>query len=110
MKYKSRRIEMKTELENGFLYSLWNGRFMVYEGCVTPSVFDDNLGNFKTRTKTINCNIKPKVVYNAVVWLSTRNDELAKQILIEYEEVQIIKLQFKIDNHLTKIKVLKEES
>lgn len=55
------------------------------------------------------CSKEPRVVYNAVVWLPERDDDLARNILIKYEENVIALLQEKIDNHYVKMSILLED-
>ena len=81
----------------GFMYSLWSGQLLVYEGEVVKTVsMDDDLGRFDGKTKSFMCSIRPGVVCNSVVWLDERDDEKAKIILINYEEFQISILREKL--------------
>ena len=99
---------LKSIKENCYLYSLWSGRLVVHPGHVHKGYLNDDVGRFQSKNKSFGCSIHPGVMYNSVVWLEERNDDRAKDILIEYEETQITALQEKIDNHLHKIKILKE--
>ncbi len=97
----------KPTKEGVYLYSLWNGRLMVYEGDIYEDVRGG--GTFVSKTKRFGCSLDREVVYNAIVWLEEHDEQLAKHILIEYEINQIARLQEKIDNHLHKIRILKGE-
>jgi hypothetical protein len=92
-----------------YLYSLSCGTLKVQEGVVTESRHDENVGIFKTKNRGVGCSIKPGVAYNAMVWLEERNDELGRNLLIGYEEQAIASLQERINSHLEKIKILKDE-
>ena len=46
----------------------------------------------------------------AVVWLTEKNDELAKRLFLEYEEKSLADLQEEIKKKSEKIRKLKEES
>lgn len=99
----------------GYLYSLWNGRFMCYEGEIFITKHPLPLPNgradtaaFASATKQYHqISTKPGIVHNATVWFPEKNDESAKKLLIEYEEKSIALLQEKIDNHRHKINILK---
>ena len=99
------------EISKGFLYSTWSGLFRVYEGRVVMSAYNKNNILFEQEAparNVIQCAKDPEVVYNKILWLPERDDDKARQILIEYEEFQICKLQDKIQNHQAKINILKE--
>lgn len=93
--------------KNAYLYSLWDGQLKVYEGDVhetwTP------LGTSVTKMNTMACSKEPKTVYNSVVWLEERNDNLARACLIIYEEAEIAILQEQMEHHQNKIRILKGE-
>lgn len=97
-------------IENAYLYSMWSGRLKAYEGSVyvyhgaatRPASF------VIKNEKRFMCSDKPGEVCNAVVWLAEKDDKLARKILIEYEEKQIAALMEKVENHQSKIFILKE--
>jgi hypothetical protein len=94
-------------IREGYLYSLWSGRFKVYHGRVKPRS-RDGICNFITdEGKLFQCNPEPGMFHNALVWLEDNNETLARELLVDHENRQIAKLQEQIDNHLYKIKVLK---
>lgn len=94
-------------METVYLYSLWTDQLAIYEGEIKTS-FRDGLGRFncKQLRKVIQCSINPEVIHNKTVWLKERDDNKAKLLLKEYEEACINELEFKIKNHLAKIKML----
>jgi len=96
-------------VEKAFLYSLWSGKFRVFEGDIRESGIGGHCGLFGSRIKRFLCSKEPRVVYNAVVWLTERDDNLARSILVKYEENAIALLQEKIENHYTKISILQED-
>lgn len=99
---------VREEINTGYVYSMWSGRLIAYKGTAYTSIHE-GMANFYTESdKKIQCSTEPGTIYNAVIWLTERDDELAKKLLIDYEEKQISKLQEKIDNHRHKIKTIKE--
>jgi ribosomal protein L24 len=92
---------------NVYLYSLRMGELKVYEGEVRKTVNLD--GIFITETGNIACSSEPRDVYNGVVWLPEKHDNLAKSILIQYEEAEIAILKEKIEYHSNIIRNLKGE-
>lgn len=92
--------------ENAYLYQIQKGILNVYEGDVHKT-WKDYEGAFITNTKNRACSSKPKLVVNAAVWLTERNDDLARELLSKYEEEEISILERKIENHRLKIKILK---
>ena len=103
--------ELEIIIERAFAYSLWSGQLKMHEGKVYKHPRGGAIleSNNPRSPRLLNCAREEKEIYNAVVWLSEQDDELAKRILIEYEEIQIEKLQEKIDNHRNKIRILKGE-
>lgn len=100
----------------GYLYSIWSGRLRVFEGeVVTVERKYDSYGIRKQSSyflvnakKKVTCGEEPGVIYNKMVWLTERNDDIGRKLLIEYEEVCIEQLKEKIDNHKYVIKLLNE--
>jgi hypothetical protein len=89
-----------------YLYQLQKGILNIYEGNVyaTLNGYD---GVFKTKNKNIACSSQPKLVFNSTVWIPEINDDLARELLIQYEEYEISLLENLIKNHRMKIEVLK---
>jgi hypothetical protein len=101
-------MDTKILSKKGYLYSMWSGKVKVYEGEVHYMPWNI-IGRFNTiprSNKTFMCSVEPEVVCNAVVWIETKDEKLARELLIDYENGQIKVLQKKIDNHLHKISVL----
>jgi len=90
----------------GVLYSLWSGELKSYTGKIEQVGKRPTDGLFTNKIKRFGCSINPGEVSNAVVWLPIKDDEKAKNILIEYENNQILKLNEKIENHRHKIRLL----
>ena len=95
----------------GYLYSRWRGKFEVFEGYLEPSRFNDHQARFIYRRGrkdlTMQCSRNPGEVYNSVVWLIERDDEHAKNLFIEYEELVLEELKEKIEKHEQAIEKLK---
>lgn len=91
----------------GYVYSLWTGQLKVEEGDVYNSIYDERLASFITKNKKkYQCALNPGIIYNGIVWLLERDDNLARQIMIDYEEGMILKLEDKISNHRHKITMM----
>ena len=105
----------------GYLYTPWNGKIKELEGEVWHrdecQVYQYNLPE-STKFRVINkhgpvvksmcCSALEAEVCNKVVWLTESNMCKAAEILIEYEESQISKLEFQIENHKRLIETYKE--
>lgn len=109
-------------LGDGYLYSVWNGKLKEYRGVITyfaeiqgisyiepERTYFDVLDARGIKVKTYNCASKEGEIHNKVVWLHEPNKQKAAEILIEYEEQQIAKLQMQIENHKELIELLKIE-
>lgn len=113
--------------EKAFLYSLWQGHMLrVYEGLVkritrnpdwnygelhsveTLFICDENAMVYSHQKSRYTCANEEGQVYNKMVWLSSRDDRRAKDIMIEYEKREIKKLEARIDSHRRIIEFLKE--
>lgn len=94
-------------VKNGYLYSMWNGIFTVYEGYLHSSIPRQH-PHFKCKNlrKGLGVAHKEGEIYNAMVWLYDRNDDKARKILLDYEETLIRELQARIENHQVKIDLL----
>lgn len=93
---------------NACLYTVKRGILNMYEGDVHKT-WQDWEGLFKTGNKNIPCSSQSKFVVNGMVWLLERNDDLARDLLIQYEEAQIAMLERGIEINRIKIKMLKGE-
>lgn len=96
---------------NAYLYSRWRGRFEVQEGYVRPAAYSIGHAIFEidgTKSKHRQCSTEPGVVCNGAVWLTERDDALARKIFTEYEWKRIAELQEEIQHHLWNIECLKE--
>lgn len=101
----------KQTKQKAYLYSMWNNELVMKEGYIDYTKFyyrNDRVpfhidGHYKTM-----CGREPGFVYNGFVWLTERDDELARRIFIGYEEMRIADLERQLENHKQKIKILKE--
>lgn len=92
----------------GYLYSLWTGRFLVKEGVIKIHEWDKTTASFMSIDgRRYIVNSEPGVVYNAMIWLEKKTDNLAIELLINYENTRIIQLQGQIENHINKIEIIK---
>lgn len=93
------------EVTKGYLYSRYKGRFEVHYGTITPLNYgrrrDYARFEYKNgqKEKRLQCWYKPGVVYYGTVWLSERNDELARKLFLDYEKNCILELEERIDRH-----------
>ena len=96
--------------KEGYVYSLWTGRFQCRKATIKQYPDDSkNRGFSYARFADGTCIVvhkSPLLVHNAIVWLEERYDVLATVILVEYQEQQISKLKEKIENHKNKIQIL----
>lgn len=94
-----------------YLYSIGDEGLLFLEGYIDhkrryyggnrlPFCID---GRFKSM-----CGRKSGYMYNGHVWLPERDDELARKILMEYENARIKDLERQIESHKKKIKILNE--
>lgn len=99
----------------GYLYSIWTGRIIVAEGYAEMILMNRNdvQGRFivediaSNKKKRYQCAAAPRLMFNKVIWLEERDDDLAKSLFIKYEEQCIKELEEKIKNHEQNIKTLK---
>ena len=107
--------KIKEELicEKAYLYSLWTGRIRVFEG----KVIKINNG-YRTKIRHIDddtkmsrdCGEGSGVVANKMLWLPEKDEGKAREIFIEYERMQIKRLEEQIHNHEDVIEILENES
>lgn len=103
---------VKTTGETVYKYTVRNGKFFFHEGAAIERG-SRKCVYFKAKSSTERY---PKEAEFGVVhangpslWLTERNDELAKRILIEFEEQGLADLQKQIERKAELIKLLKEE-
>ena len=99
--------------ETVYKYTLRNGEIFVHEGMVIEQGSHKNV-YFKTKGLTERYPKKTEfgIVHSSgpSLWLSDRDDELAKCIFVEYEERCLTDLQKQIERKLQLIKALKGDS
>lgn len=95
-----------------YLYSRWQGKFEVLEGHVEFSSYWRGHGRFiyyrHQKEKYVLCGFKEGVISNRVVWLTKRDDDLARKLFIEYEEGRISELEDEIKRRKQNIQALKD--
>lgn len=91
--------------EGAYLYSMWNGRLVVYQGKVVGS-FKNGQARFHSFKKAHQCSLHEAELFNAVVWFKERNDQKAKDILIDYEQRMIRNAELKIFRHRGTIQMI----
>lgn len=103
----------KVNKDNVYLYSRYRGRFDVYQGCVRPSNY--GRGRYAQfiyirngKESSLQCDPDPGVVHHSVVWLTERNDQLARDVFVKHEEDAIQALRDKIEHHEWNIKQIME--
>lgn len=104
----------------GYLYSIWRDYLKIYEGeAITLEYINENHRRIKPRRvslfvmnngKKFGCSEEPGVVFNKMVWLTEKNDDIGRDLLIEYERLCIERLKEKIYGHRHTIEILKKES
>ena len=93
------------EVTRGYLYSRYKGRFEVHYGTITPLNYGRrrDYARFEytngQKEKRLQCWYKPGVVYYGTVWLTERDDELARKLFLDYEKNCILELEERIDRH-----------
>ena len=111
-------------IAEGYLYNLWNGKLKEYRGKVLhKEKYKDSYGRYISPevnyfmvhdehnriVKKLCCSAVEGEICNKGLWLSESNKSKASEILIQYEEEQIAKLKFQIENHEELIESLKKE-
>ncbi len=98
----------KTTFKEGFLYSVWSGELRVREGkVVIGNPFRETYTFISKDAVSVTCSNHPGEVYNAMVWLEERDDQKAKELLIDYYQNKIDDLKEVIQGHQNKINLLK---
>lgn len=91
--------------DDAFLYSMWNGRLVVYKGTVVGS-FQNGQARFLSFKRAHQCSLNEGEMFNAVVWFKERDDEKAKKLLIHYEITMIVNAEMKIFRHKGTIQMI----
>jgi hypothetical protein len=98
---------------NAVLYSIRGDHVVSMEGELTMQY--EGLGptttfrSYKDDARKYRFSDRPGVVQSGILWLYKRDDELARKLLIEHEELQIRKLHKQIDQHKQIIEKIKNE-
>ena len=93
-----------------YQYTLRNGGLFVHDGTI---IEDDDHKYVYFKDKKIKARCPSEEEFGVIctkgssLWLTERNDELAKRIFIEYELQCVVDLQKQIDRKLELIKALK---
>ena len=89
-----------------FLYAMLDGMLIVYTGYLfyTPR---KGWAQFINKAKSQQCSAEAGTICNSVVWFYERNDDKARQMLIDHEDSEIQKYKLKILSHEKKLELLK---
>ena len=98
-------MEEKSPPIKAYLYSIKTGKLVVYEGFVTPTIWDLRL-RFLGKKKRLLVPLEPGEVCDSSLWLSERDDAKARKLLIRNEERHLLELYKQVANHQDKIKTL----
>lgn len=97
---------------SGYLYqvSMFKGypELIVTEGYVNPSMYDDAYGEFMTGIIGTSCSATPGEVAYGTVWLTERDDNKGKLLLMEYANERIRELSNRINYYHDMINILKK--
>ena len=96
----------------GFVYFILYGELLIKEAeikdCSSNGLYKHlAFARFKDNSYTM-VNWSPGEVYNDAVWLPVRYDRLAVNLLLDYQDDQIAKLQEQFENRKNNIKMLEE--
>lgn len=113
-----------TKCDDVYLYRIFCGRIFMevlgtfylkrmYKDCTdevwTQSAWISVLEKNMRHETRYQCSPEPGVVYNKCVWFHEPNRKKAAELLIEYEESEIVSLSKKINAHKEIIDILKKE-
>lgn len=92
-----------------YRYTVCKGKFFCHEGVVNDSGFRP-LVNFRDGSQTVRCprdgDIDTIRRVGHSLWMTERNDKLARQMFIEYEQQKINELNRQIDQKMNIIAML----
>lgn len=107
-------------IATGYLYTPWNGTLRELKGevyhqdehrsgyyIVPEKNYFKVIDAHGKVVKKLQCAAHEGEIHNKVVWLRDRDARKAADILIAYEENQIAKLRFQIENHERMIDTLR---
>ncbi len=97
---------------NGVVYAILYGELLIKEAEIKDRPSNGlykhlTFARFKDNGYTM-VNWSPGEVYNDAVWLPVRDDRLAVNLLLDYQDDQIAELQKKFENRENNIKMLEE--
>ncbi len=110
-------------LGKGYLYNLWQGSIREYYGEIVRSYRDDMgvrsyysdrclfkvLDEHGREMKSLICSPNEGKIYQKSVYLHDRDKKRAAKILIENEEYEIAKIEYKLRNRKEIIETLKKQ-
>ena len=106
--------DKKEVLGKGYLYNLWQGSIREYYGKIVRG-YDSDKCCFKVldergrEMKMLLCSPIEGKIYQKTVYLHDRDKKRAAKILIENEEYEIAKIEYKLRNRKEIIETLKKQ-
>lgn len=110
--------DKKEVLEKGYLYNLWQGSIREYYGEIVRRYGEDMpesrclfkvLDEHGREMKSLLCSPIEGTIYQKSVYLHDKDKKRAAKILIENEEHEIAKIEFKLRNRKEIIETLKKQ-
>ena len=115
--------DKKEVLGKGYLYNLWQGSIREYHGKITRTYRDDMgvrsyysdkchfevLDEHGREMKSLLCSPNEGEIYQKSVFLHNKDKKRAAKILIENEEYEIAKIEYKLQNRKEIIETLKKQ-
>jgi hypothetical protein len=108
--------DKKEVLGKGYLYNLWQGSIREYYGKIVRGYGDDSdrccfkvLDEHGREMKILLCSSTEGKIYQKSVYLHDRDKKRAAKILIENEEYEIAKIEYKLRNRKEIIETLKKQ-
>ena len=106
--------DKKEVLGNGYLYNLWQGSIREYYGKIVRGYDSDKccfkvLDEHGREMKMLLCSPTEGKIYQKSVYLHNKDKKRAAKILIENEEYEIAKIEYKLRNRKEIIETLKKQ-
>lgn len=105
------RADVEYGETKGWLYELWNGQFKVRKGVVRKTQWcSKREAIFRygyPDDDWVRCSAEPGKMMQAKLWLPERDDIKARNLLIEYYEGNIEKLERQIEGYRHNIRILR---
>lgn len=106
--------DKKEVLGKGYLYNLWQGSIREYYGKIVRGYDSDKccfkvLDEYGREMKMLLCSPTEGKIYQKSVYLHNKDKKRAAKILIENEEYEIAKIEYKLRNRKEIIETLKKQ-